>query len=386
MLCGLFNPRVPESPNRFGLKREAQSCRIHDMNWSGARALILFILTVTLTSISSCTPREAPQRYELKGKVVSVDLKGSTVTIAHEAIAGYMDAMVMPFSIKDKRMLNDLAEGDGIQATLVVAGPRSWLEDVIATRTSALDPASVGGSSADPQAGAAVPDFSLTDQDGKRVKLSQYRGKALLVTFVYTRCPLPDYCPLMTGNFAEIDKGVKSDAVHFPPTHLLTISIDPEYDSPKVLRDYRAGVGANFGNWQFAGGSKEEIKSIATFFGMSYWTESDQIIHSLRTALIDENGRLVKLYSGNSWKPVEVLSELRGLRKYPGVGVVQAIDRETGTLQIDHKDIDGLMTSMDMPFRVKDKSMLDVAGVGDQVEFTLQSEDTGLVVTSIKRK
>jgi len=167
---------------------------------------------------------------------------------------------------------------------------------------------------------------------------------------------------------------------------LLTITVDPEYDSPKVLRDYGAGAGADFSMWQFATGTADEIKRLATFFGMDYWPENGQIIHSLRTAVIDSEGKLVKVYSGNSWKPIEALQELRSLRKYPGARVVQAIDRETGTLQIEHKDIEGLMTSMDMPFRVKDRSMLDAASVGDQVEFTLQSEDAGLVVTSIKKK
>lgn len=260
----------------------------------------------------SCRPSGPEQRYELKGKVVSVDKRGSTVSIAHEEIPGYMDAMTMPFKLKDERLLKDLAEGDRVQATLVVAGLRSWLEDVVVTRET-VDPSSLGKAETwvEPKPGDEVPDFKLVDQNGKRFSFHQYRGRIVVLTFIYTRCPLPDYCPLMTDNFVEIEKALKSGPDSNPKTHLLSITLDPEYDTPKVLREYAARRSADSAQWDFATGTKDEAKQIATYFGMQYWRDGDQVIHSLRTAIVGANGKLVKLYRGNEWKPDEIVSDLR---------------------------------------------------------------------------
>jgi protein SCO1/2 len=264
---------------------------------------------------TSCGRRGPEQRYELKGKVVFVDKRGGTVSVAHDAIPGYMDAMTMPYTLKDPRLLNDIAEGDAIQATLVVAGTRSWLEDVITTRTTSVPSGSAGATpSPGPVAGTDVPDFSLTNQSGGSIKLSRFRGSAVVVTFIYTRCPLPDYCPLMSSNFADIAKELKDHAATYPETRLLSITVDPAYDSPKVLKEYGASLGADFGRWEFATGSKDEIKKVASYFGMTYWGDGDQIVHSLRTAVIGPDGKLVKLFTGNEWKPGQVLGELRELK------------------------------------------------------------------------
>src|SRR5262249_47521805 len=139
------------------------------------------------------------------------------------------------------------------------------------------------------------------------------RGSALLLTFIYTRCLLPDYCPLITSNFAEIAKELKDHPTIYPATRLLSVTVDPEYDSPKKLREYGSALGSDFAQWSFATGRPEDIRKIATYFGMTYWAEGDQIIHSLRTAVLDTNGKLVRLYVGNGWKTEEILNELRSL-------------------------------------------------------------------------
>lgn len=271
---------------------------------------LIFALLLAVACWTPSTGRQ--QRYPIKGKVVSVDKRGSTVTIAHEEIPGYMDAMTMPFKLKDERLLKDLAEGDRVQATLVVAGLRSWLEDVVVTRET-VDPSSLGKPETwvEPKPGDEVPDFKLIDQNGKRFSFHQYRGRIVVLTFIYTRCPLPDYCPLMTGNFAEIEKALKSEPALYPKTHLLSITLDPEYDSPEVLREYAARHSAGSTQWDFATGTKDEVKQIATYFGMQYWRDGDQVVHSLRTAIVGADGRFVKLYRGNEWKPDEILRELR---------------------------------------------------------------------------
>ena len=272
-------------------------------NGRWAFALIALIVGIS----ASCQPAAAPQKYDLNGKVVSVDNKGRTVTVAHQAIPGYMEAMTMPFKLKDERLLKDLAEGDRLQATLVVAGLRSWLEDVVVTRETE-DPSSLAKTDAriEPKIGDEVPDFPLVNQYGKRISLHQYRGKTVVLTFIYTRCPLPDYCPLMTDNFAEIEKRIFGSQ---PEMRLLSITLDPEYDTPKVLRDYAAAHSGNTIYWDFATGTKDQIKQVATYFGMQYWTEGDQVIHSLRTAIVGPDGRLIKLFRGNEWKPDDIIKE-----------------------------------------------------------------------------
>ena len=272
------------------------------------------VAALILSGTAACRPGGPEQRYELKGKVIQVDKKGLTVTISHEAIRGYMDAMTMPFKLKDERLLKDLAEGDSVQATLVVAGLRSWLEDVVVTRET-VDPSSLGnaGTWVEPKQGDEVPDFKLEDQNNKRISFHQYRGRVVVLTFIYTRCPLPDYCPLMTDNFAEIEKALESGPESYPNTLLLSITLDPEYDTPRVLREYAARHSAGSAHWDFATGTKDEVKQVATYFGMQYWRDGDQVVHSLRTAIVGADGKLVKLYRGNEWKPDEILRELRNV-------------------------------------------------------------------------
>jgi protein SCO1 len=270
-------------------------------------------LAVALMLSVACRPRAsgAGERYPIKGTVVGVDKRGSTVSIAHEDIPGYMSAMTMPFDLKDRRLLDQLVEGDRVQATLVVAGLKSWLEEVVVTRES-VDPSSAGKSETwiEPKPGDEVPDFKLVDQNGKRFGFHQYRGRVVVLTFIYTRCPLPDYCPLMTTNFAEIEKALKTGPDSKSRAQLLSITVDPEYDTPKILREYAAAHSTGSGLWDYATGTKEDIKQVATYFGMQYWPDADQIVHGLRTAIIGADGKLVKLYRGNEWTPEEIVGEV----------------------------------------------------------------------------
>ena len=278
-------------------------------------------IVIVGTGLIGCRGQSQSQgkRYDLKGKVVSVDKRGRQVIITHETIPDFMEAMTMPFSLKDEWALDKLAPDDTVQATLVVDGDRSWLEDLVFSRTTP-DPsgATDAEGKAGPVAGDEVPDFPLVNQNGKTISFHQYRGRALILTFIYTRCPLPDYCPLMTQRFIEIDKALMQDPVIYEKTRLLSISVDPEFDTPKVLRRYGAaatgkGKEEKFEHWEFAAGSAEQVKNVAQYFGLQYWPEGDQIIHALRTAIIAPDGKLLKLYTGNEWKPSEILSDLRGL-------------------------------------------------------------------------
>jgi len=273
---------------------------------------------------AGCGRRESSpeRRFEVTGKVVSVDRKEGLATIAHDEIAGYMSAMTMPFRIKEEWALKVLAPGQKIRGTLVVRGLDSWLEGLVITESPSPGDAGVAEGSNDPKPGVEIPDFTLVNQDGQRIHLAQFRGRHLLLTFIYTRCPLPDYCPRMSTYFSEILQAIETDPVFLGRIHLLSVSFDSEFDRPPVLRDYgKAWLGGRgpegFRMWEFATGSDEEVRRITQFFGLSYWRETGQIIHSLRTALIGPDGKLVELYPGNEWKPADLVARLRDLVKSP---------------------------------------------------------------------
>jgi len=292
-------------------------------------SLLIFGLIVSACSSMSRAPESkspeassAAQRYEVKGKVVSADKADHKVTIAHEEIKGYMEAMTMPFTLLEDWVYPELKPGAKIQATLVVDQGRTWLENPVVSNV--VDPNLAGKaeeSGVEPATGTETPDFTLVNQDGKKISFKQYRGKALIMTFIYTRCPLPDYCPLMTQNFATINRELQNNPALRDKTRLLSVTVDPDYDKPKVLRDYGARVAGSdndgFKRWEFATGSPEQIKSVAQFFGLNYWKDDkdkNQVIHGLRTVIITPDGKVAKVYRGNDWKPEDLVKDLEKLK------------------------------------------------------------------------
>ena len=286
---------------------------------------VFLISILNALVFSACTWGEKPptneKRYPIKGIVVAVNKIEYTATIKHEDIPGYMPGMTMDFKIKNAVDLQAMKPGDQLTGTLVIDDISSWVEvTAIAEGGPALTPTTIVPG--EPKPGDEIPDFSLINQDGKSLHLSQYKGKAVALTFVYTRCPQPDQCTLMSSNFAAIDQELQKQPDVYSRTHLLTISFDPEYDTPKVMRSYGAShtgrySDEKFDHWEFATGSADDVKRIAEFFGLRYFKDSstgeDQVMHSLRTAVIDPAGKLVKLYRGNEWKPAEVADDLKAL-------------------------------------------------------------------------
>ncbi len=275
---------------------------------------VLLVVFGALVCVGGCSQPSAEQRYVLTGTIVDVDVPSQKVTIRHDAIAGYMDAMTMPFRVKDSAMMGALQPGRTVTAELVVADRSSWLENVVvstAPGTPSL-PSRVEGST-EPTPGEPAPDFDLVDQNGKRATLERFRGRAVALTFIYTRCPLPDYCPLMTDNFAHVAEALAKDPTIAAKTELLTISIDPDYDTPKVLRQYaaRSRGDSDGANWDFLTGDPKKVREMAEHYGLLYEIDSDQIVHTLRTAVIAPDGRLIGVHRGNDWKPEELLRELR---------------------------------------------------------------------------
>ena len=277
---------------------------------------VLIALLLVSVGASSCRKHNPgdEKRFDLKGKVVAVERDKHLVTISHEAVKDFMPGMTMPFMLPDEATLGYLATGDDITATLVVDGGQSWLENVTITRQS-TDPSATTGIT-EAKEGDEVPDYTMVNQDAKDIRLNNFRGKALLLTFIYTRCPLPEYCNLMSTNFAEVDRQLQKEPDVYSKTHLLSITIDPDYDTPKVLRSYGAAhteryQNETFEHWDFASGTKDQIKGVAQFFGLRYFQGSDQIVHGLRTVIIGPEGKVVKVYRDNQWKPEEAVTVMK---------------------------------------------------------------------------
>ncbi|HEU4710934.1 MAG TPA: SCO family protein [Pyrinomonadaceae bacterium] len=277
---------------------------------------LLLILIASLGGAASCRRASGNEkRYDLKGKVVSVEPEKRQVTIAHEDVKDYMPGMTMPFTVKNDADMQMLVPNAEVTATLVIDGKHSWLEDLfVVTKQEAGSP--VANAIPAAKEGDEVPNYTLLNQDAKPIRIRDYRGRTLLLTFIYTRCPFPDQCTLMSNNFAQIDRQLALDAEVYAKTHLLSISIDPSYDDPKVLRSYGAAhteryEKETFAHWEFATGTNDQVKEIAQYFGLRYWPEKDQIIHALRTVIVGPNGKVAKVYTGNDWKIEEVVAEIK---------------------------------------------------------------------------
>lgn len=279
-----------------------------------SKSTSLFLLIPLLLTLAFGACRRNERRYDLKGKVVMVEKEKRLVTIAHEDVPGLMPAMTMPFTVPNQADLDFLAPDDQVSATLVVDGSQSWLEGLFVARITGAPSGASASLPAEAKPGDEVPNITLQNQDGKEIRLHNYRGKALLLTFIYTRCPLPEYCTLMSNNFAQVDRQLKQNADVYARTHLLSVSIDPKYDTPEVLRSYGAAhteryEDETFAHWEFASG--DQVKDLAEFFGLRYFTENDQIMHGLKTVIVAPDGKVAKIYSDNTWKPEDVANELK---------------------------------------------------------------------------
>jgi protein SCO1 len=280
----------------------------------------------------AAAPTASPnaKRYPLRGVITAADAKKSAITVSHEAIPDFMDAMTMEFPVRDDpSVVAILRPGDRIEATLVVDGPKFWLEQVLTkgfVPTPAVPPPSSGGVTpaslpgTDPNlpapnkgiaVGEAAPDFTLTDQTGHAVRLSDFRGEPVAVTFVYTRCPVATACPMTVTKFAKMNAALASEKFG----KLLAVTIDPQNDTVPVLRDFASRVGADPKRWKFLTGEPKAVAKVAEEFGVLYYPERGQIVHSQAVAVIDPRGRLANIYYGEQWTPESVIDDLQKARK-----------------------------------------------------------------------
>jgi protein SCO1/2 len=282
------------------------------------------LLVVALLVLAGCRsePASPQRRYPLQGAVVAIDRASAEVTIQHGEIPGVMQAMTMPYRVQDPTVLGTLQSGQHVKATLVVDDNHAWLENIETVEQEVVDQGAAGavapalGAVHVPTPGDVVPDFAFINQDGWKIHLGRYKGKVLVVTFVYTRCPMPDFCPRMMKNFQEIEKKLKQDAALFGETRLLTITIDPKFDTAKVMRSYAlrsTGIPAEelFSHWEFLTPRVPDLGRITTSFGLSQWPQDGQLVHSLSTVVVDPAGKIFSWHRGNEWTSDDILRDVR---------------------------------------------------------------------------
>jgi protein SCO1 len=284
---------------------------------SAGRLLFVTILVASLFVGACHGPSQSQvRRYHLKGTVVQIDKAQQHLVVNHEEIPGFMGAMTMPYPVVDAQTLDRLSPGDQITADVVVNPNEIHLENVVVVKKSQGKTSAPGAQLQGSGLEAVVPDFTLVNQDGKHINLARYRGKSVLLTFIYTRCPLPDYCPLMTHNFAEIEKSLMQSPEVYGRTHLLSVSFDSQYDTPPVLRNYARPFVMDrgphtFDHWEFATIPAAEKNAVTKFFDVFVTEEEGQVTHSMSTAITSPDGRICKSYSGNDWRPADVLADLK---------------------------------------------------------------------------
>jgi protein SCO1/2 len=273
------------------------------------------------TANAPAVSKTPSQQYPVRGIVVSTDPSNAEVLLKHDAIPGLMPAMTMAYRLENPSTLSELHPGDLITATLLAdhdaAGPINLRLTNIVVIAQARPDYRPDVNYHVPAKGDVVPDFKLLNQSNHTIDLQQFRGKVVLMTFIYTRCPLADFCPRMSRNFAAIDKTLQSDPALYKNTHLLSVSFDPTYDTPKVLRSYGGAYTGNyvketFQHWDFAAPSVAELPAMEHFFDVGVTPgENGTLQHSLSTVVIGKDGKIAAFWPTNDWDIKDVLAEVK---------------------------------------------------------------------------
>jgi protein SCO1/2 len=256
------------------------------------------------------------QQFTVKGVIKELRPDGKTVEIRHEEVPNFMPAMTMPFEAKEPRELAGLKAGDVVSFRMTVTDKDTWIDEI--RKLTGPGPNELPSRSTfrlvrdvEPlQIGDLLPEYHFTNEQGQAVSLSQFKGQALGITFVFTRCPLPNFCPLMSNNFGEAQKKLLAIPNGATNWHLLTISFDPEFDTPVILKAYAQRYEADPRHWNYLTGDLIDITAISEQFGQTFWREEGALNHNLRTVVVDAAGRVQRVFEGNKWKSDELVAEL----------------------------------------------------------------------------
>ena len=265
---------------------------------------------IVLTSVVAVASAE--QRYAVRALILKLDPSNKTMLVSSDAIPGFMEAMTMPYSVRDAKQMAGLKAGMLIDFDLVVENDSSYAEAIHEHKYQGLEPDPLTARRlkllnqvANPsqikplQVGDAVPDFILTDQQHRRVRFSRFAGKTVVLNFVYTRCALPNFCFRSSNNFGILQRRFMNNLGH--DLILLTVTFDPAHDDPGVLAKYAATWNADPKAWHFLTGAADEVRRVCDLFGEDFFQDEGLMNHSLHTAIINRNGRLVSNLEGNEF-------------------------------------------------------------------------------------
>ena len=279
------------------------------------RAPFLVLVLLAILTISC----EGRRSFQVKGVIKEISADRKQAKIEHEKIPGYMEAMTMMFDVKDPKELQGLQPNDQVSFRMIVTQNDGWIDQVkkIGTVAAATNDPSIFRRVREVEplkVGDLLPEYHFTNELGKIVSLSDFKGQALAITFLFTRCPFPTFCPRMAGNFKETYKLLKEKSDAPDNWHLFAITIDPDFDTPAVLKEYASRYEYDPAKWNFLTGENIDITAIAEQVGMLYWRPDPKqaagISHNLRTVVVDANGRVQKIIPENKWEPPELVEEL----------------------------------------------------------------------------
>jgi len=259
---------------------------------------------------AGCRAAEPVREYRLVGQILAVDLQTNRVTIRHHDIDGFMPGMTMPFPVRDASLLNGRVAGELVEATLSVQGTDAWVSRLTVTGKAPItEAAPVLGLGP----GDRIADAALVDQDGAPMRVADLRGHAAVVSFIYTRCPLPEYCPTIEARLGAVQQAIKADQA-LAGTRVLAVTLDPAHDTPPVLALHARERHADPAVWRFASGTADAIDGFGRQFGLAVTRTSSEpsgIEHNLRTVILDPDLRIVAMLTGSDWAASEAISALR---------------------------------------------------------------------------
>jgi len=261
-----------------------------------------------------CSCGKSDRHYDFKGRVVSKVSETHTLVVDHENIPGFMAAMMMPYPVAANVDLSGVEAGDRIAARVVINKDGGYELTKVAVTDSTHRQKEVK-ETRPLFPGEVIPDMELVNQDGKKIRLSDFRGKTVLLTFIYTRCPMPTFCPRLSSLFAAVEKELAKDSKEYARTRLISVSIDPKFDTPSVLRGYGlaylGGDEKKFEHWSFVVPTPENLKKLAEALALIYEEEDNQIAHSMSTVLIGPDGQLIKEWNVSDWSAAEAVAAMR---------------------------------------------------------------------------
>ena len=272
------------------------------------------IVLLVAVAATACSQAPESRQYDVHGQILGIDTEREELLVDHDDIEGFMPAMVMPYKVQDIELLEGKEPGDLFTATLVVEEVGAYLSTLTTTghapiRTAAAGPVVTSADLLDD--GDKVPETALIDQQGTLMSIASLKGHRVALTFIYTRCPLPDFCPLMDQRFAALQQEI-AQSPELADVRLVSVTLDPEFDTSDVLHAHATTLDADPELWHFVTGDPDEVLGFAKRFGVVTEAGAEiALVHNLRTAVIDPDGRLVTAYSGNMWTLAELVADLK---------------------------------------------------------------------------